>query len=48
VKLVWDESAWADYVWWQAQDRKVLKRRLVYKITDGEIRIAACRYHYER
>jgi len=25
VKLVWDESAWADYVWWQAQDRKVLK-----------------------
>jgi toxin YoeB len=82
VKLVWDESAWADYVWWQAQDRKVLKRinqliadiqrngnegigkpeplkhgfqgywsrritdehRLVYKIADGEIRIAACRY----
>ena len=26
VKFVWDESAWADYVWWQAQDRKVLKR----------------------
>jgi toxin YoeB len=26
VKLVWDESSWADYVWWQAQDRKVLKR----------------------
>ena len=26
MKLVWDESAWADYVWWQAQDRKVLKR----------------------
>src|SRR4029079_706716 len=26
VKLVWDESAWADYAWWQAQDRKVLKR----------------------
>jgi hypothetical protein len=26
VKLVWDESAWADYVWWQAQDRKILKR----------------------
>ena len=83
---IWDESAWADYVWWQAQDRKVLKRinqliadvqrngnegigkpeplkhgfqgywsrritdehRLVYKIADDEIRIAACRYHYER
>ncbi len=26
MKLVWDEAAWADYVWWQAQDRKVLKR----------------------
>jgi toxin YoeB len=86
VKLVWDESAWADYVWWQAQDRKILKRinalvtdiarngnegigkpeplkhgfqgywsrritdehRLVYKIAEDEIRIAACRYHYER
>jgi toxin YoeB len=26
VKFVWDEDAWADYEWWQAQDRKVLKR----------------------
>ena len=26
MKLVWDESAWDDYIWWQAQDRKVLKR----------------------
>ena len=24
--LVWDENAWDDYLWWQAQDRKVLKR----------------------
>lgn len=24
--LVRDEDAWADYVWWQAQDRQVLKR----------------------
>jgi len=83
VKLVWDESAWADYVWWQAQDRKLLTRinalitdiqrngnegigkpeplkhgfqgycsrritdehRLVYKIVEDEVRIAACRYH---
>lgn len=82
--LVWDENAWQDYLWWQAQDRKVLKRintlladiqrngnqgigkpeplkhdfagywsrritdehRLVYKIADQEVRIAACRYHY--
>ena len=26
MRLVWDENAWGDYVWWQAQDRKVLKR----------------------
>jgi toxin YoeB len=85
VKLIWDELAWEDYVWWQAKDRKVLKRinelikdiarngneglgkperlkhfqgywsrritdehRLVYRIADDEIRIAACRYHYRR
>lgn len=84
MKYVWDEDAWADYEWWQAQDRKILKRintllrdiarngnegigkpeplkhgfqgywsrritdehRLVYRIADDEIRIAACRYHY--
>ena len=84
MKLVWDESAWQDYIWWQVQDRKVLKRinapiediqrngnegigkpealkhgfqgywsrrvtdehRLVHKIAEGEIRIAACRYHH--
>jgi toxin YoeB len=26
VKLSWDESAWDDYLWWQAQDRKLLRR----------------------
>lgn len=84
MTVTWDEGARADYVWWQTQDRKVLKRinalirdvarngnegigkpeplehgfrgywsrritdehRLVYKIVDSEIRIAACRYHY--
>lgn len=23
---MWDENAWEDYVWWQSQDRKTLKR----------------------
>lgn len=84
MKLLWDESAWDDYVRWQTQDRKLVKRinalikdverngnegigkpeplkhgfrgywsrritdehRLVYKISDDVIRIAACRYHY--
>jgi toxin YoeB len=35
VKLGRDESSWADYVWWQAQDRKVLKR-INQLITDVE------------
>ena len=26
MKLVWDEAAWADYLWRQAQDRRVLRR----------------------
>lgn len=24
--LVWDQNAWDDYVWWQVQDGRVLKR----------------------
>lgn len=24
--LVWDENAWDDYVWWQKEDRRTLKR----------------------
>ncbi|MFI5661110.1 Txe/YoeB family addiction module toxin [Streptomyces sp. NPDC051684] len=87
MKLVWQEKAWADYVRWQEQDRKVLKRinallqdiarngsdegigkpeplkhgfhgywsrritdehRLIYKVVEDEVRIAACRYHYGR
>ena len=26
MRIVWDEHAWEDYLWWQAQDRKTLKR----------------------
>ena len=25
-RLAWTEEAWADYVYWQGQDRKTLKR----------------------
>lgn len=84
MALIWDRNAWDDYLWWQAQDRRVLKRinqlikdiqrngnegigkpealehdfsgywsrritdehRLVYKVTDQDVFIAACRYHY--
>ena len=26
MRLVWDENAWEDYLWWQAQDRTTLRR----------------------
>ena len=26
MKYVWDEVSWADYEWWQTQDRKIVKR----------------------
>lgn len=86
MKVVFSARGWDDYLWWQQQDRKLLKRinllihdvarngnegigkpeplrhgfqgywsrrindehRLVYKVVDDEVRIAACRYHYER
>lgn len=90
MRYVFDESAWEDYLHWQTEDRRVLKRvnlllrdvargaddgsphegigkpealkhgfqgywsrritdehRLVYKVVGDEIRVAACRYHYE-
>lgn len=24
--LTWDQYAWEDYVWWQTQDRRIVKR----------------------
>lgn len=26
MRLAWYEDAWDDYVWWQTQDKKTLKR----------------------
>jgi toxin YoeB len=26
MKKIWDEEAWEDYLYWQAQDRKTLSR----------------------
>lgn len=26
MKLLWEDRAWEDYLYWQAQDRKTLKR----------------------
>lgn len=26
MRLLWEDRAWEDYLWWQDQDRKTLKR----------------------
>ena len=84
MKLVFSAKAWADYRYWQTQDKKTLERintlikkyartpfeglgkpeplrgdlrgwrsrridrehRLVYRVEDGAVLIAQCRYHY--
>jgi toxin YoeB len=84
LNVMWTAEAWEDYVYWQGQDRKTLKRinqlikdaqrtpfdgigkpeplkanltgfwsrriddtnRLVYEISDRQINIVSCRYHY--
>lgn len=83
-RITFDTNGWTDYLCWQSEDRKTLKRlnaliteavrdpfngmgkpeplrnqlggawsrridetnRLVYLVTDGEIRILQARYHY--
>jgi toxin YoeB len=84
MKVVFSTRAWEEYLWWQAQDRKTLKRinaliadiqrngnegigkpeplkhgfhgywsrriddehRLVYRVAEDNINVAACRFHY--
>ncbi len=26
MRLLWHENGWEDYLWWQAQDKKTMKR----------------------
>jgi len=84
MRLVFTESAWRDYLWFQENDRRLLKRinalirdalrnpfqgigkpeplksdlsgywsgrinsehRLVYGVSEDEMLVLACRYHY--
>ena len=49
---IWSDEAWDDYLYWQLQDKKTLKRinqlikDIIYHIEHGRIFIAACRGHY--
>lgn len=38
MRLVWDQSAWEDYVHWQAADRRLLKR--IHTLLDACLRDA--------
>lgn len=35
---IWFDDAWEDYLYWQSQDKKIIKRINIY--------IAHCRGHY--
>lgn len=86
MKLVFTDLAWKDYIWFQENDRKLLKRinaliedtkrspfkglgkpeplkanlsgywsrkinlehRLVYGVSETELVIISCRYHYHK
>ena len=46
---IWSDEAWEDYLYWQLQDKKKLKRinQLIKDIErNGRIYIATCRGHY--
>jgi toxin YoeB len=84
MKLKWDEEAWSDYLYWQTQDKKTLKKinallndtmrnpfegigkpeplkhysgywsrrideknRVIYKVEDDSLIIAAVKGHYD-
>lgn len=84
MRVIFSEQSWADYLYWQQNDKKMLKRinelikdikrspfagigkpeplkhnlsgfwsrrmdtehRLVYQVTENDLLIASCRYHY--
>ena len=86
MKIIFSKNGWEDYISWQKDDRKILKKinelireiqrtpfhgkgnpeplkydlsglwsrrisrehRLVYKVSDNELMIYGCRYHYDR
>ena len=86
MKVTFSKNLWDDYISWQQEDKKMLKRinqlirdiqrtpfqgignpeplkydlaglwsrridrehRLVYQVTENEIIIYSCRYHYEK
>ena len=53
MKKIWHDDAWNEYLYWQQQDKKTLKKInvLIKDIerngaTDGILEIASCKGHY--
>ena len=46
MRLLWEDRAWSDYLYWQTQDKKTLKR-IVYYEQDDIIYIVSCKGHYD-
>ena len=46
MRKIWFEEAWEDYLYWQTQDKKTLKR-INALIRDGLLEIVSCRGHYD-
>ena len=42
MQKIWSDEAWEDYLYWQTQDKKILKR-----INNNAIEIAQCGSHYK-
>lgn len=41
MQKIWSDEAWEDYLYWQTQDKKTLKR-----INNDALEIAQCGSHY--
>ena len=53
MKLIWDEEAWDDYVGWQSEDKKTLKKinRLIKDIMGTPytgLGKPQCKTHYDK
>jgi len=36
MKIVWFEEAWEDYLYWQSQDKKTLKRIAAVQVEEDD------------
>lgn len=46
MRLLWEDRALSDYLYWQTQDKKTLKR-IVYYEKDDIIYIVSYKGHYD-